>query len=77
MVKKKGGAPKAQPTTRKTSGDRPGQKNRRPTAAAGKPKGTASKADEPKRDGTRLNKFIANSGVCSRREADKIGRAHV
>jgi 23S rRNA pseudouridine2605 synthase len=71
MVKKKGGAPKAQSTSRKPAGDRPVQKNRRPTGSAGKSfKRTAPKADEPKREGTRLNKFIANSGVCSRREAD-------
>lgn len=71
MLKKKGGAPKAQNTTRKTTGDRPGPKNRRPQASVNKSsKRTAPKTDEPKRDGTRLNKFIANSGVCSRREAD-------
>lgn len=29
-----------------------------------------AKKDAPKKDGIRLNKYIANSGVCSRREAD-------
>jgi len=74
MVKKKSGSPKAPSTTRKPTGDRPVQKNRKPLGQGGKggrPTLTKpSKAAEPKRDGTRLNKFIANSGVCSRREAD-------
>jgi 23S rRNA pseudouridine2605 synthase len=74
MVKKKSGSPKAPSTTRKPTGDRPVQKNRKPLGQGGKGGRPAftkpSKAAEPKRDGTRLNKFIANSGVCSRREAD-------
>jgi len=74
MVKKKSGSPKAPSTTRKPTGDRPVQKNRKPLGQGGKggrPTLTKpSKAAESKRDGTRLNKFIANSGVCSRREAD-------
>ena len=71
MVKKKAGSPKGQSPSRKASGDRPVQKNRRPQGSLAKSaKRTSPKIDEPKRDGTRLNKFIANSGVCSRREAD-------
>jgi len=74
MVKKKSGSPKTPSTTRKPTGDRPVQKNRKPLGQGGKggrPTLTKpSKAAESKRDGTRLNKFIANSGVCSRREAD-------
>lgn len=71
MAKKKGGSPKAQASTRKPAQERPVQKNKRPFESASKPsKKTSPKTDGPKRDGTRLNKFIANSGVCSRREAD-------
>jgi 23S rRNA pseudouridine2605 synthase len=71
MAKKKGGSLKAQASTRKPSQERPVQKNKRPFESASKPsKKTSPKTDGPKRDGTRLNKFIANSGVCSRREAD-------
>ena len=71
MVKKKADSPKGQSPSRKASEDRPVQKNRRPQGSSAKSaKRTSPKIDEPKRDGTRLNKFIANSGVCSRREAD-------
>ncbi len=71
MAKKKGGSPKAQASTRKPAQERPVQKNKRPFESASKPsKKSSPKTDGPKRDGTRLNKFIANSGVCSRREAD-------
>ncbi|WP_299108380.1 pseudouridine synthase [uncultured Tenacibaculum sp.] len=35
-----------------------------------KPKSSASKPTQKKDDGVRLNKYIANSGICSRREAD-------
>lgn len=71
MAKKKGGSPKAQSSTRKPAQERPVQKNKRPFESASKPsKKSSPKTDGPKRDGTRLNKFIANSGVCSRREAD-------
>ena len=77
MVKKKSGSPKATSATRKPTGDRPVQKNRKPLGQGGqggkggRPTFTKpQKVTEPKRDGTRLNKFIANSGVCSRREAD-------
>mgnify|MGYP002619615062 CR=1 FL=1 len=37
-----------------------------------KPKGTPPKAKTPSDGKIRLNKFIANSGVCSRREADML-----
>ncbi len=71
MANKKGGSPKAQASTRKPASERPVQKNKRPFESASKPsKKSTPKTDGPKRDGTRLNKFIANSGVCSRREAD-------
>jgi len=71
MVKKKAGSPKGQSPSRKASGDHPVQKNRRPQGSSAKSaKRPSTKIDEPKRDGTRLNKFVANSGVCSRREAD-------
>ncbi len=71
MVKKKGGASKANAKARQSQDDRPAQKNRRQfgqPAKLSKPK--AAKSAQPKREGVRLNKFIANSGVCSRREAD-------
>ncbi len=71
MVKKKGGASKANAKARQSQDDRPAQKNRRQSgqpAKLSKPKG--AKSAQPKREGVRLNKFIANSGVCSRREAD-------
>jgi len=49
------------------SGVRPGQKPAQKQPAFDAPKRVASKTAS---DGIRLNKYIANSGVCSRREAD-------
>lgn len=48
----------------------------KPKAAAGKPK-AAAKPKAPGDDSIRLNKFIASSGICSRREADELISAGV
>lgn len=45
-------------------------KGRKPAQSEGPKKKTASKSKKEERSGIRLNKYIANSGVCSRREAD-------
>lgn len=48
--------------------------------AKGKPGGKPAKSDKgvkPSGDGMRLNRFIANAGVCSRREADTYIEAGV
>jgi len=48
-------------------------KSKRKTRGAAKPKKKVSKVDKQIKDpkaGMRLNKYIANAGICSRREAD-------
>lgn len=51
------------------------QKRRRPSPTQSKNQAKADQLQkEPSigKDGVRLNKFIANAGICSRREADKL-----
>lgn len=51
-----------------------GEKKRRPRTFSK----TAAKEEPPKNDGTiRLNKYISNAGICSRREADELITAGV
>ena len=53
-----------------TGGERPNASGRKPTRST-KPKKVQSKQPKSKDDGLiRLNKYISNSGICSRREAD-------
>jgi 23S rRNA pseudouridine2605 synthase len=39
---------------------------------ARKPRGKQTKPEKEDKDTTRLNRYIANAGICSRREADKL-----
>ena len=55
---------------RKESHELYGDKNKRRTGAPSKQSEVSTAFD--KEDGTRLNKFIANAGICSRREADEM-----
>ena len=49
------------------------RKSARPKGLAPKVKGTAPQAKQKHEEGdTRLNKYIAHAGICSRREADKL-----
>ncbi len=67
---------------RSTGGDRPARKSARDNFKGYGPKGIRSRDDEPTRGGkaepkakveeVRLNKYIAHSGVCARREADSL-----
>ena len=59
---------KGRKTFDRKAGTNPGKG--RPKASARKSKPTAPKPDGPKQ--TRLNKYIANAGICSRREADTL-----
>ncbi len=53
-----------------TDGKRPNASGRK-QGRSSKPKHAKSKQPKPKEDGLiRLNKYISNSGICSRREAD-------
>jgi len=53
-----------------TDGKRPNASGRKQERSS-KPKHVKSKQPKPKEDGLiRLNKYISNSGICSRREAD-------
>lgn len=55
---------------RKESHELYGDKNKRRTGAPTKKSEVSTPFD--KEDGIRLNKFIANAGICSRREADEM-----
>ncbi|WP_010230858.1 pseudouridine synthase [Gillisia marina] len=71
---RQGGGPKKKSMAR---GNAPVKKDSAPKNA---PKGTAKPAAKtgPKPEGIRLNKYIANSGACSRRDADiYIGAGNV
>ncbi len=71
---RQGGGPKKKSMAR---GNAPVKKDSTPKNA---PKGTAKPAAKagPKPEGIRLNKYIANSGACSRRDADiYIGAGNV
>jgi 23S rRNA pseudouridine2605 synthase len=67
---------------RNAGGDRPARKPARDNFKGYGPKGIRSRDDEPPRGGrseakvkvedVRLNKYIAHSGVCARREADQL-----
>ncbi|MDR3350884.1 MAG: rRNA pseudouridine synthase [Prevotellaceae bacterium] len=55
----------------KRSGGRDFDKSKRTYAGKPKPEKTVKAVEESPNTTTRLNKYIANSGICSRREADE------
>lgn len=71
--------------SKKNTNNKGGQRSRGPKGdrrrpAHSKPAQPAKKSNKNNPEGIRLNKYIANSGICSRREADtyiKAGLVHV
>lgn len=63
---------KNNPRKRQNFGNKFNSKRTKSTASAPKYDSEIFKKVENKRDTIRLNRYIANSGVCSRREADKL-----
>jgi 23S rRNA pseudouridine2605 synthase len=81
----KPGFKRERPYSSEEDGDRPVKRritSERPYSAGGGKKyatrsGVRIKASDSVPEGIRLNKFIANSGICSRREADELIKAGV
>ena len=66
---KSGDGPRSAPRTYDRGGDRKGNYDRKPATKTY----PGSKPGVPSPDGSiRLNKFLSNSGICSRREADEL-----